>query len=219
MPSLPRLSPTSYALLGLLARGPASAYDLNTIMQTSLIRVFWPRAESHVYSEPKKLLAHGLVAESREQSGGRSRKVYSITDQGRSALAEWLGEEAAAEHRSQAEFMLRLILADGGTVADARDTVNRALATCEAEIDTAIEGIEAILEDTDPATTGMPYNGIGINLMADILAARYRWSYYAGEALGRLTEEPTEAQRLQQGTESYQRALETLRSLRETQRR
>ena len=62
MSSLPRLSPTSYALLGLLARGSASAYDLNTIMQTSLIRVFWPRAESHVYSEPKKLLAHGPVS-------------------------------------------------------------------------------------------------------------------------------------------------------------
>ncbi len=218
MSSLPRLSPTSYALLGLLARGPASAYDLNTTMQTSLIRVFWPRAESHVYSEPKKLLAHGLVSESREQSGGRSRKVYSITDQGRSALAEWLGEDSAAEHRSQAEFMLRLILADGGEVADARATLDRALRTCEAEIDTAIEGIEAILADMDPASAGMPYNGIGINLMTDILAARYRWSHYARESLSQLEQDSTAAQRLEQGTEAYQRALETLRALRETRR-
>jgi DNA-binding PadR family transcriptional regulator len=123
MTKAPKLTPTSYALLGLLARGPRSAYELNGIMQTSLIRVYWPRAESHVYSEPKKLLAHGLVSEQREKVNGRPRTVYTITDKGRQILEEWLREESGAELRTQSELMLKLILGDTGDPENARATL------------------------------------------------------------------------------------------------
>lgn len=216
MTSLPKLSPTSYALLGLLARAPASAYDLNTVMQTSLIRVFWPRAESHVYSEPKKLLAHGLVSEAKQQSGGRSRTVYSITAAGQEALSEWIKREANAEHRSQAEFVLKLILADAGSAHDAQTTSLKALETCRAEISTAIDGIEAILSGSEPAASGMPWNGIAINLMTDILAARYRWSAYAATATAQASDAQSADEKRQQGEVAYRRALDTLRQLQET---
>ncbi|MEH6587393.1 MAG: PadR family transcriptional regulator [Halioglobus sp.] len=216
MTALPKLSPTSYALLGLLARERASAYDLNTVMQTSLIRVFWPRAESHVYSEPKKLLAHGLVSEAKEKTGGRSRTVYAITAAGRTALANWLLQEDSAEHRSQAEFMLKLILADGGSAADAHTTAQRALDTCRSEIEVAIAGIEALLDNAGTARPGMPWNGIAINLMADILAARFRWSQYATEATAQVADDQTDSERRGQGVQAYRRALDTLRALQET---
>ena len=216
MAALPKLSPTSYALLGLLARGPASAYDLNTTMQSSLIRVFWPRAESHVYSEPKKLLAHGLVSETREQTGGRKRTVYSITASGQQALAEWLALDAPAEHRSQAEYMLRLILADSGRLADARSTLKKAMTTCDSDIDQTIAGIEAILADPQVGVAGMPWNGIAINLWVDMLAARYRWNQYAKRTSDGLIEDENSGARQAQGVEAYQRALRTLQSLRET---
>lgn len=216
MSALPKLSPTSYALLGLLAREPASAYDLNTVMQTSLIRVFWPRAESHVYSEPKKLLAHGLVSETREKSGGRSRTVYTITAAGRLALADWLRQEDSAEHRSQAEFMLKLILADAGTPEDASLTAQRALDTCQDEIKTAISAIETLLENFDPVSAGSPWNGIAINLMADILQARHRWSEYALDATSRVDSGSDAAKRQALGEQAYRRALETLRQTQET---
>jgi DNA-binding PadR family transcriptional regulator len=216
MTALPKLSPTSYALLGLLAREPASAYDLNTVMQTSLIRVFWPRAESHVYSEPKKLLAHGLVSETREQSGGRSRSVYTITREGQAELHQWLQHQDPAEHRNQAEFVLKLILADGGRPEDALATAEQALATCRAEIETAIEGIEGILANRDPAAAGMPWNGISINLMAEILAARYRWSKYAVDTISEISAQDSSERRGQQGEQAYRLALDTLRALSET---
>ena len=123
MKNLPKLSPTSYAMLGLLARKPQSAYELNTLMQTSLIRVYWPRAESHVYSEPKKLLAHQLVTEQKEQVSGRNRTVYTITEQGRDYLRDWLSSENGTDLRMHAEFMLKLILADGGSASDAKATL------------------------------------------------------------------------------------------------
>ena len=112
MSKSPKLSPTSYAMLGLLARNPQSAYELNNIMQTSLIRVYWPRAESHVYSEPKKLLLHNFVTEQKERVNGRDRTVYTITDPGRQSLREWLQDKGNSDLRVQAEFMLKLILAD-----------------------------------------------------------------------------------------------------------
>jgi DNA-binding PadR family transcriptional regulator len=216
MNRLPKLSPTSYALLGLLARNPASAYDLNSVMQTSLLRVFWPRAESHVYSEPKKLLAHGLVSEQKESSGARSRTVYTITDAGRSALAAWLALEDAAEHRNQAEFMLKVILADGGQSANAHTTIERSLHTCEAEIEQAIMGIEAILENPALGGDGMPWNGFAINLMADILAARHRWSKYALESAAAVDDSTPERDKRQLGEAAYRRALQTLRDSLET---
>ena len=43
-----RLTPTSYALLALLSRRSGSAYELNKHMQNSVLRAYWPRAESHV---------------------------------------------------------------------------------------------------------------------------------------------------------------------------
>ena len=127
MKNLPKLSPTSYAMLGLLARKPQSAYELNALMQHSLIRVYWPRAESHVYSEPKKLLAHRLVTEQKEKLSGRNRTVYTITDQGRDRLREWLRNEAGTDLRMQAEFMLKLILADAGSTTDARTTLEQSV--------------------------------------------------------------------------------------------
>jgi DNA-binding PadR family transcriptional regulator len=143
-------------MLGLLARKPQSAYELNGLMQHSLIRVYWPRAESHVYSEPKKLLAHRLVTEKKEEMSGRNRTVYTLTDQGRNNLREWLRNEAGTDLRMQAEFMLKLILADAGSAEDARTTLERAYRASRQDIEEAIEGIQRIFDIPGSATEGMP---------------------------------------------------------------
>lgn len=212
MKSPPKLSPTSYALLGLLDRNPASAYELNTIMQTSMLRVFWPRAESHVYSEPKKLLAHGLVSEQKGKANGRPRTVYTITAQGREALTGWLAEEDVAEHRSQAEFMLKLILASGGSATNAQATLQRALETSRREMEQAIAGIESILANPDHAAVGMPWNGISSNLMADFLVARHQWGLYAIEEANKVSDDSPETEKQELGLEGYRRALEKMRA-------
>jgi PadR family transcriptional regulator AphA len=168
MKKLAGLSPTSYAMLGLLARKPQSAYELNTLMQTSLIRVYWPRAESHVYSEPKKLLALELVTEQKERVSGRNRTVYTISALGRATLQEWLRAQGSHDLRIQAEFMLKLILADGGTTGDAKATLEQSFQASQKDLAEGIEGIQRILSHPDYATEGMPYNGVAINLMADM---------------------------------------------------
>ena len=86
---MPKLTTTSYVILGLLALRRWSTYELAQQMKRS-IHYYWPRAESHIYEEPKKLVARGLAVASREQTGRRPRTVYAITDDGRAALRAWL---------------------------------------------------------------------------------------------------------------------------------
>ena len=85
----PELTTTSFAILGLLAIRPWSTYELARQMQRDL-RFAWPRAESNLYAEPKKLIAHGLASAASEPRGQRRRTVYTITPAGRRALAGWL---------------------------------------------------------------------------------------------------------------------------------
>src|SRR5215831_6916386 len=87
------LTTTSYAVLGLLAIRPRSAYDLVSQIKRSNIRLIWPRAESKLYEEPKNLVAHGLASVRPVRAADRRRRtVYSITARGRRALGRWLGE-------------------------------------------------------------------------------------------------------------------------------
>ena len=86
-----KLTTTSHLILGLLALRRWSTYELAQQMQRS-IRYYWPRAESKIYEEPKKLVAHGLATATREYTGRRPRTVYAITNEGRQALRHWLAE-------------------------------------------------------------------------------------------------------------------------------
>src|SRR3954451_12144706 len=89
-----QLTTTSYAILRLLAVRPWSTYELAQQMRVALGQ-FWPRAESKLYEEPKKLVAHGLAKAAQESVGKRRRTVYSITPKGRKALAKWIPEPGA----------------------------------------------------------------------------------------------------------------------------
>lgn len=84
-----KLSTTSYAILGLLALRPWSGYELAQQVRLSL-RHFWPRTQRQLFEQPKLLVQAGLASAAREAVGKRPRTTYSITPQGRTALAEWL---------------------------------------------------------------------------------------------------------------------------------
>jgi DNA-binding PadR family transcriptional regulator len=85
------LTTTSYTILGWLAVQPWSTYELARQIRLNL-RFFWPRAESQLYEEPRRLLALGLVTAEETYVGKRRRTVYTITPAGRRALAEWIAE-------------------------------------------------------------------------------------------------------------------------------
>ncbi|YCK33536.1 PadR family transcriptional regulator [Actinomadura sp. ATCC 39365] len=76
-----------HAVLGLLAEGPASGYDLLKTFDVSLSNV-WPATQSQLYAELGKLADVGLVSVAAE--GPRGRKEYAITQEGRAELRRWI---------------------------------------------------------------------------------------------------------------------------------
>ena len=111
------LNTTSYAMLGMLAIRPWTTYELAKHMDRSLGRL-WPRARSNLFSEPKKLVAHGLARATQDAVGRRPRTVYSITAKGRRALREWLGTPGDGPEL-EFEQLLKVFFVDHGTKADA----------------------------------------------------------------------------------------------------
>ncbi len=115
------LSTTSYAILGMLALRPWSAYDLTKQMRRGL-EYCWPKAESVLYDEPKRLVRLGLASSREEPNGRRTRTVYEISDPGRDALRAWLATPPNAP-RFEFEPMLRLMFADQGGKPDVQQAV------------------------------------------------------------------------------------------------
>ncbi|MBX5489428.1 PadR family transcriptional regulator [Mycolicibacterium hassiacum] len=75
------------AALGLLARRPASGYDLLRQFQDSLANV-WSATQSQLYGELNRLADAGLIEVC--AVGPRGRKEYRITTAGRDELRRWL---------------------------------------------------------------------------------------------------------------------------------
>jgi DNA-binding PadR family transcriptional regulator len=89
--STPRLSETSYIVLGLIDQlGPATPYDLKRAAQLSTIN-FWSVPHTQLYSECSRLAKEGLLRERREQTS-RRRRIYSLTERGRRTLEAWRSE-------------------------------------------------------------------------------------------------------------------------------
>jgi DNA-binding PadR family transcriptional regulator len=112
----PRLTTSSYAVLGSLAIKPWTAYEL-TQQATRSLRFAWPKSERLLYAEPKKLVEHGLATALEESIGQRSRMHYTITDEGRAALTDWMATTPQPPVL-EAEALLRLLFAENGSTDD-----------------------------------------------------------------------------------------------------
>ncbi len=106
-------SPATYGLLGMLAVRPWTGYELTRQVRRSL-RFVWPTSEGHLYREQRRLVELGWARVEREPAGKRTRNRYSITDEGRAALKDWLATEPEEPH-FQIEGVLRAFYADQGS--------------------------------------------------------------------------------------------------------
>lgn len=109
--STERLTPTSYLVLGLIAReGPSTPYDLERHVRSTLGN-FWSFPHTLLYTEPVRLADRGFVTETRE-TGGRRRRVFTITPAGAAALGEWLDRPSGAPTELRDLGLLQLFFAD-----------------------------------------------------------------------------------------------------------
>jgi len=180
-----QLSPTSFAILGLLSIQRFTTYELAQQMDRTL-SWFWPRAASVIYEEPKKLVAAGLATSQATFTGKRRSTVYGITDAGRAALRDWL-DTPAAGMRMEFEAMLKVAFADAGDVTHLRAAVREIRADAEARL------AEILNRSTEYATTGGPFpDRLPIAaITGKLLMAQYeavvRWARWAEDAIDKWT--------------------------------
>jgi DNA-binding PadR family transcriptional regulator len=108
-----QLTTTSYAVLAQVAVRPWSTYELAQ-QRVRYFRYVWPAAESAIYREAKRLASMGLIEGKKEYTGKRARTIYSITQDGKSVLREWLGTPISP-FSMEFEAMLRVFVAPLGT--------------------------------------------------------------------------------------------------------
>jgi PadR family transcriptional regulator, regulatory protein AphA len=115
--SQPRLTETSYIVLGLLEQiAPATPYDLKQLAQISTVN-FWTVPHTQIYTECGRLAEEGLLAEEREDSG-RRRRIYTLTAEGRSALERWRADATGGLYELRDVATLKLFFgADPATLA------------------------------------------------------------------------------------------------------
>lgn len=112
-----QLTPTSYLVLGLLAReGPSSPYDMKRRVNATLGHV-WSFPHTLLYTEPSRLVDLGLVTERREQHG-RRRRLFTITDAGLTALRAWLARPSNEPTELRDLGLLQLFFTDLGSPED-----------------------------------------------------------------------------------------------------
>src|SRR6187551_3908474 len=111
MESSERLTTTEYAILGLLAGGESSGYDLARAADRTIVYM-WAPSRSQIYKVLPRLVAWGLATSREvEQRGRPDKAVYRITTAGRSTLRAWLEDDTEASQAGGTVFLLKLFLA------------------------------------------------------------------------------------------------------------
>lgn len=102
---------TTFAVLGQLAGGPSSGYEIKARLEAGAAH-FWHASYSQIYAELRRLTDLALVSEEHVQQDARpNKRVYTITPAGRRALRTWLAEPwGLATLRD--ESLVKLTLAD-----------------------------------------------------------------------------------------------------------
>lgn len=111
MESPERLTTTEYAILGLLAQGDSSGYDLARAADRS-IAYMWAPSRSQIYKVLPRLVAWGLATSREvEQRGRPDKAIYRITDEGVRALRAWIEDVEDEPSGGVGIFALKLFLA------------------------------------------------------------------------------------------------------------
>ncbi len=111
MSSPPETTPTGRVILGMLAFGVNTGYDIKQFVDKST-RHFWAASYGQIYPELKRLEEAGLITGREEPTGSRPRTVYELTETGRQALNRWLSSTEMPLYELRDEGMLKLFFSD-----------------------------------------------------------------------------------------------------------
>ena len=182
----PKMTISSYAVLGLLDLKPWTGYELTNQAQRSL-RYAWPKSTRLLYTEPKKLVELGYATTHTEETGNRTRNVYEITDEGRTALNEWMGSRTQPP-RIEVEALLRLLFADHGTIEDLAGALDELEADVGEHHKAIIELMASYLDGGHPFPERTHLSVLFATFQIEMFKSIERWIEFAR---GEIDEWPT----------------------------
>ncbi|MDL2259033.1 PadR family transcriptional regulator [Eubacteriales bacterium OttesenSCG-928-K08] len=122
-----------HGLLGLLNYGPMTGYDLSIVFNDSL-SFFWQAKSSQIYRELNAMEKTGwLCSEHIIQTDKPNKRLYSITDAGKSELQKWLASpeiDIAEAMRVRSAFLMRVFFAGETNDDDAIKLLEAFLQEC-----------------------------------------------------------------------------------------
>ena len=112
-----------YALLALLAKGPAHGYELKQAYEDLFSAVYRSLNAGQIYTTLSRLERDGLVEKQHVAQEGRpDKRVYELTCAGQEALAKWL-EKPVSGPRLKDEFFMKLVLARLAHIGDPQELI------------------------------------------------------------------------------------------------
>ena len=173
---------TEYAVLGLLASGARTGYDVKTMADEALGH-FWNESFGHVYPVLKRLDERGWVTHTVEAQDGRpDRRVYALTPAGEAALREGftLPVEPVPPRN---ELLLKLFFGPLARPGDLRDQLE---AHRDAQRD-ALDALDALVDETqreEAHNAALTYWLLTVDYERAALRAQIGWCDDALDRLG-----------------------------------
>jgi DNA-binding PadR family transcriptional regulator len=168
-------------VLSVLALRDHPTYELTRQARNSL-HYLWPRAESNLYAEAKRLVVAGLASSREEWNGERRRTIYSITEAGRAALSDWLAQPSSRQ-RYESEAALKVFFAENGTTADLVQSIR----SIRDDALAAIEHFQQFADQYDAGQGQYPerfaLSALVARLLSEQQVATARWAAWAEEAV------------------------------------
>ncbi len=147
---MPNERKTDIVILGLLAHEPLTGYGIKKLIDGA-ISFFWKGSYGSIYPALSAMEKDGLITSSEMPQGDRKRIVYSITESGRKALADWL-KIPAAKNELKYETLIKLFFsgsADKDTITANIDSFARETAAKLALLKQYQETLGKIMDNSD----------------------------------------------------------------------
>lgn len=190
--STDELTTTSYAILGLLGIQPWTAYELAQQMDRSL-KHFWPRAQSRIYEEPKRLAALGLAKATKGHVGRRTRTTYTITAKGRRALRAWLAEPGAGP-TLELEALLKVFYGEQATTRDVLANIEAIASWADRQNRENVAFARLFREDAGAFPKRLAVIAVTGKFMTDFADMLTEWAAWAKDEVAGWPDDPADAE-------------------------
>lgn len=182
------------AVLALLGIDTWTPYELVRHMTRSTIRHIWPRAESKMYAELKRLAAIGYAKASTDRHDPR-RTQYTISPEGRRVLANWVAQPGTGVH-FESEGALKVLFANNGTKGQLLATVDSIRGEALDTLERRSQVHDEVMTDGPPYPDRIHMSSLVMDLTHRITAAIVEWADLAEERVSQWPEvKPTDRMR------------------------